>query len=295
MKAPISSISVGERHRRDFGDLAGLADSISKQGLLQPIGITEDHRLVFGERRLRACRDILGWSEIEARIVSVTSIVEGEYAENEVRKDFSVSERVAIGRAVEAALGKRLGINQHTPKEGREIIPDPPPQVGLPSKAAAEPREKVPSFSGRTADLAAEKAGFGNRKTYEAAKKVIEQACPGVIEALDKGKVSVAAALVASEQPPEKQKQFVEVSRTEQTRMLREMREAKRGPINELDEIATVGLAFRQVYDARITPERLVAKAFPATLGDLVKHGRKVREFLNAIEKAVTYDRARAG
>lgn len=90
-----------------MGDLQALADSIAKQGLLQPIGITENKVLVFGERRLLACRDVLGLREIEARTVNVTSIVEGERDENEVRKDFTSSERVAIGRAIESQIGNR--------------------------------------------------------------------------------------------------------------------------------------------------------------------------------------------
>jgi len=80
MKIKISEITLGERHRKDMGDLQGLADSITRQDLLQPIGITESNRLVFGERRLRACRDILGLAEIDVRVVAVTSIVEGAQA-----------------------------------------------------------------------------------------------------------------------------------------------------------------------------------------------------------------------
>ena len=34
-----------------------------------------------------------------ARVVDVSSILAGEYAENEVRKDFTPSERVAIAKA----------------------------------------------------------------------------------------------------------------------------------------------------------------------------------------------------
>ena len=66
MTIPISSIKIGQRHRHDLGDLAGLAASIEELGLLQPIGITGDNELVFGERRMRACRDVLGWEEIDA-------------------------------------------------------------------------------------------------------------------------------------------------------------------------------------------------------------------------------------
>lgn len=47
----ISDIKVGNRHRKDMGDLTSLADSIKEKGLLQPIGVTEKLELVFGERR----------------------------------------------------------------------------------------------------------------------------------------------------------------------------------------------------------------------------------------------------
>jgi ParB/RepB/Spo0J family partition protein len=101
----IADIKVGHGHRKDMGDLQSLADSIRQDGFLQPIGVTEKLELVFGERRLRAHRDILNKKTILARIVDVPSIIAGEYAENEVRKDFTPSERVAIAKAV----GKRQG------------------------------------------------------------------------------------------------------------------------------------------------------------------------------------------
>jgi ParB-like chromosome segregation protein Spo0J len=64
---PIASIQVGERYGKHMGDLQALADSIDKEGLLHPIIINQDKRLIAGERRLRACRDILGWQEILCR------------------------------------------------------------------------------------------------------------------------------------------------------------------------------------------------------------------------------------
>ena len=53
----IDGIVIGERHRKDLGDLDALAASIGKLGLLQAIGVTKSNELVFGERRLRACAD----------------------------------------------------------------------------------------------------------------------------------------------------------------------------------------------------------------------------------------------
>jgi len=148
IEIPIADVIIGDRHRKDLGDLEELAASTRAQGLLQPIGIGEilksipeargartdlqpgdgdgpklsstdaatavfetiDGRyaaghaanlLVFGERRLRAVRDVLGYAEIHARIVNVTGILAGELAENNLRKGFSVSERVAILDTIE--------------------------------------------------------------------------------------------------------------------------------------------------------------------------------------------------
>jgi N6-adenosine-specific RNA methylase IME4 len=98
----IEEIKVGERHRRDLGDIEGLAASIAEVGLLQPIALTFDGHLIAGERRLRAA-ELLGWRTIPYTLIplNLEQIVRGEFAENAVRKDFTLSEAVAIKRALE--------------------------------------------------------------------------------------------------------------------------------------------------------------------------------------------------
>ncbi len=44
----IADIKIGKRHRRNMGDLTSLAESIRHDGLLQPIGVTDKFRIVFG-------------------------------------------------------------------------------------------------------------------------------------------------------------------------------------------------------------------------------------------------------
>src|SRR5439155_11292596 len=89
----IDGIVIGDRHRKDLGDLAALAASVGKIGLLQAIGVTKSNELVFGERRLRACRDILGWKHIDVRVVTLgrVNLPRAEHDENELRKDFTPS------------------------------------------------------------------------------------------------------------------------------------------------------------------------------------------------------------
>jgi hypothetical protein len=169
----LDAIDVGDRHRWDMGDLQALAASMTTIGLLQPIGVTADLTLVFGERRLRAAQ-MLGWTTIAARIVDVPSIVAGEYAENEVRKNFTPSERVAIAEVVRAEIGSRQG---RRTDQAQPV--DRGPQVG--------PGEK-------TRDIAAQKAGFDSSHAYRLAKTVVERGAPNVVEAMDAGEVSISAA-----------------------------------------------------------------------------------------------------
>lgn len=181
----IGLINAGNRFRKDFGDIPALAESIKALGLLQPIGIDSGYRLVFGERRLRAFKH-LGREEIPARFVNLDSLLSGEYAENEFRKDFTVSERVEIGKALEGELSKRHGGDRRSDQGGKNsTLPDAP--------------------EGKTRDLAAKAAGFGNGKTYEQAKTVVEKAAPELVAAMDEGKVSVSAAAALSDLPKEEQ------------------------------------------------------------------------------------------
>lgn len=140
----IASITIIRSFRQDFGDLNQLAESIRDGELLQPVGVTPKLELIFGERRLRACRDVLGWKTIPARVIDSTTILEGMSTENTMRKDFTVSERVAIYRALKAEIGSRQG--QRTDLQRRDKIPE------------VESGE-------RTDDFAAKRAGLGNRKT----------------------------------------------------------------------------------------------------------------------------------
>lgn len=67
----IEDIRVGERHRKELGDVGALAASIKDIGLLHPIVVTPDGRLIAGERRIEACKR-LGWLEIPVRVIDLS-------------------------------------------------------------------------------------------------------------------------------------------------------------------------------------------------------------------------------
>ena len=203
VEVPCNGIQLGERHRKDLGDLEVLAASIATEGLLQPIGITEDNFLVFGERRLRSFQDVLRRDVIPARVVHVRSITAGEYAENELRKDFTPSERVAI---VEALKSFQHGGDRRSDQVANWRL------------------ENV------NAENAARKAGFDSERTYERAKKVVDEGAPDLVGAMDAGEISISAASVIASEPPERQSQIVGMPGELRRQIVRDIREATKLP-----------------------------------------------------------------
>ncbi len=62
-KLTINEITVRNRHRKNLGDVESLAASIKQVGLLHPIVVRSDGRLIAGGRRLAACKR-LGWQSV---------------------------------------------------------------------------------------------------------------------------------------------------------------------------------------------------------------------------------------
>ena len=108
---PVASIRVGTRTRKDLGDLNSLAENISEVGLLHPVVVTSDNRLIAGLRRLKACKK-LGWTTIPVRVLDLERIVEGEFAENVCRKNFTLSEVAAIAKKLRPLVERRARMRQ---------------------------------------------------------------------------------------------------------------------------------------------------------------------------------------
>ena len=154
---PIDSIHVGKRHRRDLGDIDGLAGNIRDIGLLHPLPVKPNGELIAGARRFAACKR-LGWTEIPVNVVDLDAVVKGEFAENEYRKPFTLSEAVAIKRALEplekAAAKKRQRESKGRGKKGGQV---------------------APPLRGRAADKAAKATGMA-RRTLEKAEAIVDAA-----------------------------------------------------------------------------------------------------------------------
>ena len=140
----IADVKLGNRHRRDLGDLHSLTRSIQALGLLHPIVVTPDKRLVAGARRLETFKR-MGRTEIPVHILPIRDVLRGELEENTVRKAFTPSEIVAIARALRgeeqrAAKGRQgTRTDRHTGK--------------FPGSSSGRARDKIGAYlgvSGRT-------------------------------------------------------------------------------------------------------------------------------------------------
>jgi hypothetical protein len=125
---PTFAVRVLDRHRRDLGDVRGLAESIRTVGLLHPIVLTRAGRLVAGQRRLAACMK-LGWQYVPVRFVDTLDdaalLLGAERDENLCRKDMLPSEKASMAAALERQLissGNSAGGDHHEGQDTRDLV-----------------------------------------------------------------------------------------------------------------------------------------------------------------------------
>ncbi|OUB04672.1 chromosome partitioning protein ParB [[Bacillus thuringiensis] serovar konkukian] len=178
MLLDINQIKVAERIRKEFGNIEELANDIKENGLINPPVVTPDHELIAGERRLRACK-YLNYQQIEVRVMSVRDYehkLKIEIGENEHRKEFTFSERMAWARELERVESAKA---RERETQGKKI----------------DPKENFPEgVVGQTRDIVAEKIGIGSGKQYEKAKFIAEHADSETIAKLDNEETSIHKA-----------------------------------------------------------------------------------------------------
>lgn len=184
---PISSIQVAERIRKDNGGLDELAGDIREHGLINPITVMEQSEggyvLIAGLRRLKATEQ-LGAKEIRATVMTALEADEMlmlEIAENEQRKEFTVSEKLAFAeklKAVEAEKARvRMSIHARDGYVDKQAVANWP----------------HPETQGRARDFVAQKAGFTSTTQMRRAQAVSESR-PDLMEQVDKGEKSISGA-----------------------------------------------------------------------------------------------------
>jgi ParB-like chromosome segregation protein Spo0J len=164
----ISEILVGTRVRKEMGDLKGLADSIRDRGLLQPVVVDQGNNLIAGFRRIEAAKWFLGWKEIPVRVVDTDDLLSAERDENTVRKDFTPTEAVAIGRLIEEEHRQRIA-------DTRSDMARKAGAVSVNARFGKNLTVVQTEALGRTAEVAAKAVGVSH-PTYTQAKAVVEAA-----------------------------------------------------------------------------------------------------------------------
>ena len=132
----VDSIIVGDRARQSMVGIDSLAASIESIGLLHPIVVTPDHRLVAGGRRLAAVT-ALGWSTVPVTVAEdlteAAALLQAESDENTEREPLKPTEAAALAARIEAVLAPLAKKRQ----EGGGKLPQPQPKSrDLAAKAA---------------------------------------------------------------------------------------------------------------------------------------------------------------
>lgn len=112
----LSKIKIGDRIRKDTGDLESLKSSIIKNGLFHPIVVDKDFKLIAGFRRLSAMKELnkevpntSGFGNIPYTMINIENAFDVELEENTIRKNFTISE---IADIIDEVADTRIGHKQ---------------------------------------------------------------------------------------------------------------------------------------------------------------------------------------
>lgn len=192
MYIKIKIIKVMDRIRKETGDLKPLIDSIREHGLINPITVmdtAEGYVLIAGYRRLQAVK-ALGEHDIWATVLDAMDAdkqLKMEIDENEVRKSFTVRERLAYAEKVKVIerAKSRQRMSEHA-RDGHEK------KQACPNGDTPEAQE-APVKKQRTDDIVADRAGFSSRQQYERAAYVADH-CPDMLDQIDSGEKTISGA-----------------------------------------------------------------------------------------------------
>lgn len=124
MKVKINQINIGDRMRKDLGDVDSLSASLARVGQLQPVVLDDDYNLIAGGRRIAAAQ-ALQWDEVEAILKGDVNEVlarEMELEENLRRKDFTWQEEVLGIEELVNLRQRRYGVPSKAPGGSKYLL-----------------------------------------------------------------------------------------------------------------------------------------------------------------------------
>ncbi|MES2142504.1 MAG: Cro/CI family transcriptional regulator [Pseudomonadota bacterium] len=155
----------------------------------RPICLDEENRMIFGEKifylyQCHAKKTIPAWR------ISLANLTDGHYSSELFVKNFLISERVAIGMALENFLGSRQGYRSDLLEKVKKLTTKMLRKVPLKNIDAQVRREKRMPLR----RLVADRLGFGSHFTYQNAKKIKLYASGELIDQVDQQKISISKA-----------------------------------------------------------------------------------------------------
>ena len=193
---PIDSIIIEDRSRKDFRDIDKLAESIKDVGLILPVAVTSDNKLIDGERRIRAFK-ALGRTSIPARVAAdcheARDFLKAELDANVCRQEMTITEKVALAKRIEALEKPKAAERQVRAGD-----------LGGARRPLGPTGPKGQDEDHRSDAIAASAVGV-SRNTYRRARYVVEatadrddavrEAARQAVEQMDQGCISVKAAV----------------------------------------------------------------------------------------------------
>ena len=305
MLIDIDKIKVGDRIRRDFGDIEELAEDISANGLINPPVVNKEYELLAGERRLRACK-LLGWPQIEVRMMDTRDAehdLEIEVSENECRKEFTKTERLDYARRlarIEAAKnqqGKRSDLAQDVVQSERNRAANAVATILGTNRETLRQEQYIEDHRDMVSleDFAAWDEGkLSTNKTYQkirAAQKLAEQQRNQAEQERDTAKRDLAEAYRASElletQVAALKRQVAEKPKPEiiEREVVREI------VPNDYDEIKRRVKELERLESVHHNDNRRLRKSLDETRSELdkAKDVLKINESIGEVRRDVQY------
>lgn len=158
----------------------------------RPICIDSNNALIFGDETLHFYKQYHKRT-LPAWRISLADLAEGQYDQALFVKNFFISERVAIGIALEKFIGKRQG-QRNDLKNKTTKLTEAIEKEGISCKLMQHSAQVCMKKYGRLRQLIASRLGFGSHFTYLSAKKIKLYGSKLLIAYVDRKELAISTA-----------------------------------------------------------------------------------------------------
>lgn len=201
---PIDEINVSEMACPIYLNQEFLVFDLNNEMLLRPILIDSSHRVITCSCRIHVNR-ILKNKSIFVHKIHLPDVIAERISIAALIQTLPISEKVAVGKAIERELGNRQG-------KRTDLLPHKSAEVSKPNENDRFKFLQDNSGDGpgsETRMVAARIAGFSSHFLYGEAKEVTEKGISSLIQAMDNQNISISKAKKIAQLPQNEQRQIV--------------------------------------------------------------------------------------